>query len=165
MKRVKFTSGMLLKAEGAAVRRPSPPRPPSCLRFYHLSSVPVFGLGDCSSFPHTAANFLKNQCMMGCPPGVKGRRLGDPPVVWLKGQPDPLEGPHPLPRKSLPLLAACSPPRLIAEVELERAGVQVGGGMQSSGEAPQNVIGIIWTYLHELMGRGLWLWRPEKAFF
>lgn len=73
-------------------------------------------------------------------------------MVWLKGQPDPLEGPHPLPRMSLPLLAACSPPRLIAEVELERAGVQVGGGMQSWGEATQNVIGIIWTYLHELMG-------------
>ena len=99
--------------------------------------------------------FLKNQCVMGCPPGVKGRRLEDPPVVWLKGQPDPLEGPHPLPRMSLPSLAACSPPRLIAEVELERAGVQVGGGMQSWGEATQNVIGIIWTYLHELMGGGV----------
>ena len=79
--------------------------------------------------------FLKNQCVMGCPPGVKGRRLGDPPVVWLKGQPDPLEGPHPLPRMSLPSLAACSPPRLIAEVELERAGgpgwrrhAELGGG-------------------------------------
>ena len=75
-------------------------------------------------------------------------------MVWLKGQPDPLEGPHPLPRMSLPSLAACSPPRLIAEVELEKAGVQVGEGMQSWGEATQNVIGIIWTYLHELMGGG-----------
>lgn len=75
-------------------------------------------------------------------------------MVWFKGQPDPLGGPHPLPTMSLPSLAACSPSRLIAEVELDRAGVQVGGGMQSRGEAPQNVIGIIWTYLQDLMGRG-----------
>lgn len=53
--RVKFTRGMLLKAEGAAVL--SPPLPP-CLRFYRLSSAPVFGLGDCSSFPHIAAFFF-----------------------------------------------------------------------------------------------------------
>lgn len=90
-------------------------------------------------------------------------------MVWFKGQPDPLGGPHPLPTMSLPSLAACSPSRLIAEVELDRAGVQVGGGMQSRGEAPQNVIGIIWTYLQDLMGRGgggsYGSWRPEKAFF
>lgn len=43
------------KAEGAAVL--SPPLPP-CLRFYRVSSAPVFGLGDCSSFPHIAAFFF-----------------------------------------------------------------------------------------------------------
>lgn len=39
--------------------------------------------------------------------------------------------------------------------------------MQSRREVPQNVIGIIWTYLQELMGGGVSYgsWRPEKAFF
>ena len=90
-------------------------------------------------------------------------------MVWFKGQPDPLGGPHPLPRMSLPSLAACSPSRLIAEVELDRAGVQVGGGMQSRGEAPQNVIGIIWTLFTRFdgaWGAGSYgSWRPEKALF
>lgn len=37
---------------------------------------------------------------------------------------------------------------------MERAGIQFGGGMQSSGEAPQNVIDIVWTYLHESIRGG-----------
>lgn len=120
---MQFTRGILLKAEGAAGR--SAP-----LLLSELSWG--LGLGDCSSFPRIVANFIFfNQCMMmGCPPGGKGKRLGDPPAA----PPDALEVRPP--SQNAPALnrVACSPWRLLLRWSWGRGP---GWSMHSRGRCPQ----------------------------
>lgn len=142
---MQFTRGIPLKAEGAAGR--SAP-----LLLSELSWG--LGLGDCSSFPRIVANFFFFKSMHddGLPSGGgKGKRLGDPPAA----PPDPLEvRPLPLP---LPSTAWHAAPGAYC-CGGAGGGVQVGACTVGGG-AP-NVIGIIWTYLHEWMGEGV-LWLME----